>query len=100
VTAVAESFVAQTPHIVVVGAAPESHQQSLRLRVDAKLVHIHADASELGRNHAPDAGIVGDCAAGSASSPTASRTFASTASRGSSTCGMRSARGGTSIVRR
>jgi acetolactate synthase I/II/III large subunit len=34
-----------------------------RLRRDAKLVHIHADATELGRNHAPDAGIVGDCAA-------------------------------------
>jgi acetolactate synthase-1/2/3 large subunit len=30
---------------------------------DAKLVHIHADATELGRNRAPDAGIVGDCAA-------------------------------------
>ena len=34
-----------------------------RLRVDAKLVHIHADATELGLNHAPDAGLVGDCAA-------------------------------------
>jgi acetolactate synthase-1/2/3 large subunit len=30
---------------------------------DAKLVHVHADATELGRNRAPDAGIVGDCAA-------------------------------------
>jgi acetolactate synthase-1/2/3 large subunit len=29
----------------------------------AKLVHVHADATELGRNRAPDAGIVGDCAA-------------------------------------
>jgi acetolactate synthase I/II/III large subunit len=34
-----------------------------RLRVDAKLVHIHADATRLGRDHAPDAGIVGDSAA-------------------------------------
>ena len=30
---------------------------------DAKLVHIHADATEIGRRRAPDAGIVGDCAA-------------------------------------
>jgi acetolactate synthase-1/2/3 large subunit len=30
---------------------------------DAKLVHIHADATEIGRLRAPDAGIVGDCAA-------------------------------------
>jgi acetolactate synthase-1/2/3 large subunit len=34
-----------------------------RFADDAKLVHIHADARELGRNRAPDAGIVGDCAA-------------------------------------
>jgi acetolactate synthase-1/2/3 large subunit len=30
---------------------------------DARLVHVHADVTELGRNRAPDAGIVGDCAA-------------------------------------
>ncbi len=30
---------------------------------DSKLIHIHGDARELGRNRAPDAGIVGDCAA-------------------------------------
>jgi acetolactate synthase-1/2/3 large subunit len=30
---------------------------------DARLVHIHADATELGRTRAPDAGIVGDAAA-------------------------------------
>jgi acetolactate synthase-1/2/3 large subunit len=30
---------------------------------DAKLVHVHGDARELGRNRAPEAGIVGDCAA-------------------------------------
>jgi acetolactate synthase I/II/III large subunit len=34
-----------------------------RLPADAKLVHIHADPAEIGRNRAPDAGIVGDCAA-------------------------------------
>src|SRR5947208_8851800 len=30
---------------------------------EAKLVHVHGDPRELGRNRAPDAGIVGDCAA-------------------------------------
>ena len=34
-----------------------------RFGADAKLVHVHADAAEIGRNRAPDAGIVGDCAA-------------------------------------
>jgi acetolactate synthase-1/2/3 large subunit len=34
-----------------------------RFAADAKLVHVHADPAELGRNRAPDAGIVGDCAA-------------------------------------
>jgi len=30
---------------------------------EAKLVHVHGDPRELGRNRPPDAGIVGDCAA-------------------------------------
>lgn len=30
---------------------------------DAKLIHVHGDPRELGRNRPPDAGIVGDCAA-------------------------------------
>jgi len=34
-----------------------------RFTPDAKLVHVHADPTEIGRNRAPDAGIVGDCAA-------------------------------------
>jgi acetolactate synthase-1/2/3 large subunit len=34
-----------------------------RFAPDTKLVHVHADPTELGRNRAPDAGIVGDCAA-------------------------------------
>src|SRR5919199_3105862 len=34
-----------------------------RFTPDAKLVHVHADPAEIGRNRAPDAGIVGDCAA-------------------------------------
>jgi acetolactate synthase-1/2/3 large subunit len=32
-------------------------------RFDGKLVHVHADPRELGRNRAPDAAIVGDAAA-------------------------------------
>ena len=32
-------------------------------RFPGQLVHVHADARELGRNRAPAAGIVGDCAA-------------------------------------
>src|SRR5207248_9723001 len=31
-----------------------------RFAADAKLVHIHADPTELGRNRTPDAGIVGE----------------------------------------
>src|ERR671930_464413 len=34
-----------------------------RFSPDAKLVHVHADPAEIGRNRVPDAGIVGDCAA-------------------------------------
>ena len=32
-------------------------------RFEGKLVHVHADPRELGRNRAPDAGVVGDSAA-------------------------------------
>jgi acetolactate synthase I/II/III large subunit len=34
-----------------------------RFSAEAKLVHVHADPAEIGRNRAADAGIVGDCAA-------------------------------------
>ena len=34
-----------------------------RFPAETKLVHVHADATELGRNRAPDAAIVADCAA-------------------------------------
>src|ERR687885_1170718 len=34
-----------------------------RFTPDAKLVHVHADPAEIGRNRRPDAGILGDCAA-------------------------------------
>ncbi len=34
-----------------------------RFPAETKLVHVHSDATELGHNRAPDAGIAGDCAA-------------------------------------
>src|SRR5439155_5533006 len=34
-----------------------------RFADDAKLVHVHSDPAELGRNRAPDAGILADCRA-------------------------------------
>src|SRR5438552_3003155 len=100
ITAVANSFVAQTPLVLIGGARPlaqaerralqELDQLSLlrpitkwvALCTDAERipelvgaafrnalaqprgpVHVHADPAEIGRNRAPDAGIVGDCAA-------------------------------------
>jgi acetolactate synthase-1/2/3 large subunit len=42
----------------LIGTSPDAGELG-----DAKLVHIHADATEIGRLRAPSAGIVGDCAA-------------------------------------
>jgi len=47
----------------VIGAPLDFRLGFGRFTPDAKLVHVHADPAELGRNRAPDAGIVGDCAA-------------------------------------
>jgi len=49
--------------VCVIGTPLDFRLRFGRIADDAKLVHIHADATELGRNRAPDAGIVGDCAA-------------------------------------
>jgi acetolactate synthase-1/2/3 large subunit len=49
--------------ICVVGTPLDFRLRFGRFGDDAKLVHVHSDATELGRNRAPDAGIVGDCAA-------------------------------------
>ena len=49
--------------VCVIGTTLDFRLRFGRFADDAKLVHIHADATELGRNRAPDAGIVGDCAA-------------------------------------
>jgi acetolactate synthase-1/2/3 large subunit len=49
--------------VCVIGAPLDFRLRFGRFPPETKLVHIHADATELGRNRAPDAGIVGDCAA-------------------------------------
>src|SRR5205085_2714579 len=49
--------------VCVIGTPLDFRLSFGRFGADTKLVHIHADATELGRNRAPDAGIVGDCAA-------------------------------------
>ena len=49
--------------VCVVGTPLDFRLKFGRFAENAKLVHIHADATELGRNRTPDAGIVGDCAA-------------------------------------
>ena len=49
--------------ICVIGTPLDFRLKFGRFPAATKLVHIHADATELGRNRAHDAGIVGDCAA-------------------------------------
>jgi acetolactate synthase-1/2/3 large subunit len=49
--------------VCVVGTPLDFRLGFGRFAPDAKLVHVHADPAEIGRNRAPDAGIVGDCAA-------------------------------------
>src|SRR5919109_1241314 len=49
--------------VCVLGAPLDFRLGFGRFTPDTKLVHVHADPAEIGRNRAPDAGIVGDCAA-------------------------------------
>jgi len=49
--------------VCVIGTPLDFRLRFGRLEPDTKLLHIHADATELGRNRPPDVGIVGDCAA-------------------------------------
>jgi acetolactate synthase-1/2/3 large subunit len=49
--------------VCVVGTGLDFRLRFGRLPRETKLVHVHADASELGRNRTPDVAIVGDCAA-------------------------------------
>ncbi len=54
---------AQADVLCVVGTPLDFRLKFGRFPAETKLVHIHADPAELGRNRAPDAGIVGDCSA-------------------------------------
>ena len=49
--------------VCVIGAPLDFRLRFGRFEADTKLVHIHADPTELGRNRPPTVGIVGDCAA-------------------------------------
>jgi thiamine pyrophosphate-dependent acetolactate synthase large subunit-like protein len=49
--------------VCVVGTGLDFRLRFGRLPDETKLVHVHADATELGRNRAPDASIVADSAA-------------------------------------
>jgi acetolactate synthase-1/2/3 large subunit len=49
--------------VCVIGTPLDFRLSFGRFPTETKLVHIHADPSELGRNRAPDSGIVGDCSA-------------------------------------
>jgi acetolactate synthase-1/2/3 large subunit len=49
--------------VCVIGTPLDFRLRFGRFPDEAKLVHVHADATELGRNRAPDASIVADCAA-------------------------------------
>jgi acetolactate synthase I/II/III large subunit len=49
--------------VCVVGTPLDFRLRFGRFAADAKLVQIHSDAAELGRNRRPDAGMVADCAA-------------------------------------
>src|ERR671932_121383 len=49
--------------VCVIGAPLDFRLGFGRFTPEAKLVHVHADPAEIGRNRSPDAGIVGDCAA-------------------------------------
>jgi acetolactate synthase-1/2/3 large subunit len=49
--------------VCVVGTGLDFRLGFGRLPRETRLVQVHADAAELGRNRSPDVGIVGDCAA-------------------------------------
>ena len=55
--------VAAADVVCVIGTPLDFRLKFGRFNPDAKLVHVHGDPAELGRNRAPDAGLVGDCAA-------------------------------------
>ena len=54
---------AEADVVCVAGTGLDFRLRFGRFPRETTLIQIHADASELGRNRAPDVGIVGDCAA-------------------------------------
>ena len=54
---------AEADVVCVVGTGLDFRLRFGRLPEETKLVHVHSDPTELGRNRAPDAGIVADCSA-------------------------------------
>jgi acetolactate synthase-1/2/3 large subunit len=54
---------AEADLVCVIGTALDFRLRFGRLPAETKLVHVHADPTELGRNRAPDAALVADCAA-------------------------------------
>jgi acetolactate synthase-1/2/3 large subunit len=54
---------AEADVICVIGTALDFRLGFGRFPAGTKLVHIHSDATELGRNRTPDASVVADCAA-------------------------------------
>ncbi|PWU25520.1 MAG: acetolactate synthase [Candidatus Rokuibacteriota bacterium] len=57
-TALAEADV-----VCVIGTTLDFRLRFGRLPVETKLVHVHSDHAELGRNRRPDAAVVADCGA-------------------------------------
>jgi acetolactate synthase-1/2/3 large subunit len=53
---------AEADILCVIGTPLDFRLRFGRFPDTTKLVHVHADAAELGRNRRPDAGIVADCA--------------------------------------
>jgi acetolactate synthase-1/2/3 large subunit len=54
---------AEADVVCVIGTGLDFRLRFGRLPAETKLVHVHADPTELGRNRAPDASLVSDCAA-------------------------------------
>src|SRR5262249_21704327 len=59
----ARAVAVEAADVVCVVGTPRDFRLRFGRFGDAKLVHVHADPGELGRNRAPDAGVVGDCGA-------------------------------------
>src|SRR5205823_5959240 len=85
--------------VCVIGTPLDFRLSFGRFGADTKLVHIHADATELGRNRAPMRASSATAQRCSASSPTRSRRAATTAA-GSQGCATPSMHGGTAIAPR